>query len=205
MKRIGIRSTLLSILLWAVATPAGAVTIFGRATVKVDGFKGYRAELVEGLEPVVEEVRGKTLADGFFRINTMSIVMYGSGPVRWPESERNQIKFVIGRYKVAIPTDWIGWKVGDRVFLQPITCIVDPEGGAYCDHAGDKKEDLLSRYALRFGISGMRRLLREPEPPARPEEPDVVGPSDEVVKPIAPTAPVKPARPAEPEIYGPTD
>lgn len=191
------------ILLMFWSAPAYAATIFGRISVSIDGFKGYRAEMSEGLTPYVEDVKTSTLADGFFRLQTLSIVMYGNGPIRWPESERNQVKLIVGKYKIGIPTDWIGFKVGDRVFLQPVTCIVDPEGGAYCDQASDSKADLLSRYALRFGISGLRKIINKPVRP-KPEDNEVVRP-DRVVRPTAPVQPTPPPAPSEPKVYGPTD
>ena len=206
------------LVLGASATPAHAVTLLGRVTVTVAGFQNYNVTRTEGIDIRVQNVPFQSEPDGFFRTDTQAIITGMEDlPVKWTASNENQISLKLGITKIGMPVDWLGWKVGNFILLQAVTCSVDAGGGAFCQQANEDRAMLMQRYGVRFSLPELQAnqgvIIRSsldttsPTPVVRPQGPEIVRPAPVVTPPqiVRPAAPVPAPLPAPDTIVGPSD
>lgn len=206
----------LTLVLSLLISPAYATEVMGRVSITVAGFQGYNTTRTEGIDVRVQNVPFQSEPDGFFRVDTLAIVTGMEDlPVKWGASNDNQVSLKLGVTKVGIPVDWLGWKVGNYILLQAVTCSVDAAGGAFCTQASEERAMLMQRYGVRFSrpdLQAASGVLLQPrrevtEPVVRPQSPEVVRPAPVVTPPqiLRPLPPVAPPAPIPEKIIGPSD
>lgn len=205
----------LALALSLLAMPAHALEVLGRVTVTVSGFQGYNITRTEGIEGKVQNVPLQTEPDGFFKIDTLAIVAGMEDlPVKWAASNENQISLKLGTTKIGIPVDWLGWKVGNYILLQAVSCAIDAAGGAFCQQESEERSMLMQRYGVRFSAPALQavqiyRSTQDATTPAviRPQGPEVVRPAPVVTPPqiLRPAPPAPKPMPAPETIVGPSD
>lgn len=166
------------------ASPAWAIGVLGKVTVKVDGFQGWHQVRDADLEFRFNGIPGNTIKGGAFRIEDLGVLGRGLIPgskVTFADEQANFVRVLVGRTRITLPIVWTGFAYDDYFVAEPVFCEVLANGTGACTPEAHGPE-YTNRIRLMVGLPAIESA------PAR--SPNVVAPAP--VQPKQPFVEVSP-------------